>query len=51
VFVAASPAEAVEAARVRAAPEDVVLVAGSLYLVGAVKAYLERGEGPATTQG
>lgn len=49
--VAASPETALEQARARAAPEDVVLVAGSLYLVGAVKAYLATKEGPATTQG
>jgi dihydrofolate synthase/folylpolyglutamate synthase len=51
VSVAASPAEALGVARARAAPGDVVLVAGSLYLVGAVKAYLGEAEGPARTQG
>ena len=41
VDVAASPEEAVARARVRAGPDAWVLVAGSLYLVGAVKALLE----------
>jgi dihydrofolate synthase/folylpolyglutamate synthase len=51
VHLAASPAEAVQGALARAAPEDVVLVAGSLYLVGALKSHLEPRQVPATTQG
>jgi dihydrofolate synthase / folylpolyglutamate synthase len=51
VRLAASPADALREAMVRAAPEDVVLIAGSLYLVGAVKAHLEGVQAPATTQG
>jgi dihydrofolate synthase / folylpolyglutamate synthase len=51
VHLAASPAEALDAALTRASPEDVVLVAGSLYLVGAVKAHLEAAQVPATTRG
>ncbi len=42
VDVAPSPEEALARARARADPEGWVLVAGSLYLVGAVKALLER---------
>jgi dihydrofolate synthase / folylpolyglutamate synthase len=41
VEVAPSPVEALERARVRAGPDAWVLVAGSLYLVGAVKAQLD----------
>ena len=41
VDVAPSPEEALARARVRAGPDAWVLVAGSLYLVGAVKALLE----------
>ena len=41
VDVAPSPEEALSRARVRAGPDAWVLVAGSLYLVGAVKALLE----------
>jgi dihydrofolate synthase/folylpolyglutamate synthase len=41
VEVAPSPEEALARARVRAGPDAWVLVAGSLYLVGAVKALLE----------
>jgi dihydrofolate synthase/folylpolyglutamate synthase len=41
VDVAPSPGEALARARVRAGPDAWVLVAGSLYLVGAVKALLE----------
>jgi dihydrofolate synthase / folylpolyglutamate synthase len=51
VHVAKSPAEALDAAVARAAPEDLVLVAGSLYLLGAVKAHLEEQQAPARTQG
>jgi dihydrofolate synthase / folylpolyglutamate synthase len=40
VAIAPTPAQAVGLARGRAGPEEVVLVAGSLYLVGAVKAHL-----------
>src|SRR5215468_7146417 len=43
VDVASSPEEALARARVRAGPDAWVLVAGSLYLVGAVKALLEPG--------
>jgi len=49
VQLAASPAEALEAAVARAAKQDIVLVAGSLYLVGAVKAYLQTAQVPART--
>jgi dihydrofolate synthase/folylpolyglutamate synthase len=49
VELARSPAEALNIARARARPEDLVLVAGSLYLVGAVKAYLAAGEIPERT--
>ena len=42
VDVAASPEEALARARLRAGPDAWVLVAGSLYLVGAVKALLEQ---------
>jgi dihydrofolate synthase / folylpolyglutamate synthase len=41
VEVAPSPEEAIARARVRAGPDAWVLVAGSLYLVGAVKGLLE----------
>lgn len=41
VDVASSPEEGLERARLRAGPDGWVLVAGSLYLVGAVKAQLE----------
>ncbi|HET9155611.1 MAG TPA: cyanophycin synthetase, partial [Myxococcaceae bacterium] len=41
VDVAPSPEEALARARLRAGPDAWVLVAGSLYLVGAVKALLE----------
>jgi folylpolyglutamate synthase/dihydropteroate synthase len=41
VDVAASPENAVAKARVLAGPDAWVLIAGSLYLVGAVKALLE----------
>jgi dihydrofolate synthase / folylpolyglutamate synthase len=41
VDVAPSPEEALSRARLRAGPDAWVLVAGSLYLVGAVKALLE----------
>ncbi len=41
VDVAPSPEEALSRARRRAGPDGWVLVAGSLYLVGAVKALLE----------
>jgi dihydrofolate synthase/folylpolyglutamate synthase len=51
VHLAASPAEALEATLARAAKEDVVLAAGSLYLVGAVKAHLAQRQVPATTRG
>ena len=49
VQVAASAAEALKAAVARARKEDVVLVAGSLYLVGAVKAHLESAQAPERT--
>ncbi len=49
VHVAASAVEALDAARARAAKADVVLVAGSLYLVGAVKAHLAAAQLPAST--
>jgi len=49
VEVAPSSGQALERARRRAAPEDVVVVAGSLYLLGEVKAYLAAGEGPGRT--
>ena len=51
VRVADSPAEALRAAQAGAAAEDVVLAAGSLYLVGALKAHLLEGQRPARTQG
>jgi len=51
VAIAASPGEALARARARAGPEDVVLVAGSLYLVGEVKAHLASGEAPGRTNG
>jgi dihydrofolate synthase/folylpolyglutamate synthase len=46
VNVAASPEEALAGARVLAGPDAWVLVAGSLYLVGAVKALLEHTPAP-----
>jgi len=46
VDVAPSPGEALARARVRAGPDAWVLVAGSLYLVGAVKALLEHTPAP-----
>jgi folylpolyglutamate synthase/dihydropteroate synthase len=46
VDVAPSPEEALARARVRAGPDAWVLVAGSLYLVGAVKALLEATPAP-----
>jgi len=51
VRVVASPAEALEVARAAAGPDGVVLAAGSLYLVGALKAHLAAGQVPARTQG
>jgi dihydrofolate synthase / folylpolyglutamate synthase len=51
VCVAESPAAALEKAVARAAAGEVVLVAGSLYLLGAVKAHLERAQAPARTDG
>ncbi len=51
VRVAASPEEALQLAREAAASEDVVLAAGSLYLVGALKAHLAAGQVPASTEG
>ena len=51
VHLAESPAAALEEVVARAAKEDVVLVAGSLYLVGAVKAHLEGAQAPARTDG
>ncbi len=51
VRVADSPAAALEEARAAAAPEDVVLAAGSLYLVGALKAHLSSAQRPARTDG
>jgi len=51
VRVADSPAAALRAARAAAAPEDIVLAAGSLYLVGALKAYLQTAQVPASTEG
>jgi dihydrofolate synthase / folylpolyglutamate synthase len=49
VHVAASVGEALAAARARAEEKDVVLAAGSLYLVGAVKAHLEAAQAPERT--
>ncbi len=49
VHLAGAPEEALEEALARAAKEDVVLGAGSLYLVGALKAHLERAQIPART--
>jgi dihydrofolate synthase / folylpolyglutamate synthase len=46
-----SPGAALEAAMAGARPEDVVLVAGSLYLIGAVKAHLAGAEIPGRTRG
>ena len=46
VEVAASPEQALAGARVLAGPDAWVLIAGSLYLVGAVKALLERTPAP-----
>ncbi len=51
VRVAESPAAALHAARAAAAPEDIVLAAGSLYLVGALKAHLSTAQVPASTEG
>jgi len=51
VRVADSPAAALQAACASAAPEDVVLAAGSLYLVGALKAHLSTAQVPASTEG
>ena len=51
VQVAASPEQALQLAQAGAAPEDVVLAAGSLYLVGALKAHLGAGQVPASTEG
>ena len=51
VHVASSPGAALEEARARAAKEDILLVAGSLYLLGAVKAHLEETQAPARTDG
>jgi dihydrofolate synthase / folylpolyglutamate synthase len=51
VALARTPVEALGLARSHAAPGDVVLVAGSLYLVGAVKAHLAAVEVPATAHG
>jgi dihydrofolate synthase / folylpolyglutamate synthase len=51
VHVAASAQQALDAARARAASEDVVLIAGSLFLVGEVKAHLAALKPPATTRG
>ena len=49
VEVAPGSALALERARARAAPEDIVLVAGSLYLLGEVKAHLAGSEAPGRT--
>jgi dihydrofolate synthase / folylpolyglutamate synthase len=49
VHLAASPKEALQEALARAGKEDVVLAAGSLYLVGALKAHLEGAQVPART--
>ena len=51
VRVADSPAAALQLARAGAAPEDVVLATGSLYLVGALKAHLLAAQVPASTEG
>jgi dihydrofolate synthase / folylpolyglutamate synthase len=51
VHVAASAQQALDATRARAASEDVVLIAGSLFLVGEVKAHLAALKPPATTRG
>jgi dihydrofolate synthase/folylpolyglutamate synthase len=50
-YFAASPAAALESARARIGKEDILLVAGSLYLLGAVKAHLEEAQAPARTDG
>jgi dihydrofolate synthase / folylpolyglutamate synthase len=51
VHVAESPAVALDEAVARAAKDDIVLVAGSLYLLGALKPHLERTQAPARTDG
>jgi dihydrofolate synthase / folylpolyglutamate synthase len=49
VSVASSVGEALEAAMRRAGKQDIVLVAGSLFLVGAVKAHLQASQVPRST--
>jgi dihydrofolate synthase / folylpolyglutamate synthase len=51
VHRAPTPAAALDEAVARAAKEDIVLIAGSLYLLGAVKAHLEAVQAPARTDG
>ena len=40
-YVAASPKEAIELARLHASPDETVIVCGSLYLIGDVRSVLE----------
>jgi len=51
VRVEASAEKALATAQAGAAADDVLLIAGSLYLVGAVKAYLAARQTPASTEG
>ena len=51
IGVFGSPGAALDAAVARARPEEVVLVAGSLYLIGAVKSHLAGAEIPGRTGG
>ncbi len=50
-YFAPNPAAALEGARARVGKEDILLVAGSLYLLGAVKAHLRQAQAPARTDG